>query len=190
MYEIDNIRLIPFTEEMISEKYISWFNNITTCEHTSHCVYPMTRDRALSYIRSINNPSSDTIVWAIMNCTGYDKRDRIYSHIGNICLASIDLINRTAEVSIIIGEAFKDLGIGTKAIKQILYHGFYKLNLQRIWLGTSSKNIGMQKVAEKVGMKQEGVLKNALFSNGEYVDDLIYGIIKYRFDRLQSKTEE
>lgn len=189
MYDLDDIRLIPFTEDLITDKYISWFNNPIVCEHTSHCVYPMTKERALEYIKSINKPTSNTIVWAIMKCSRYDCKERIYEHIGNICLTSINLINRTAEIGIIIGENIRGKGIGNRVLKVVVKHGFDKLNLQRIWLGTSSLNIGMQKAAEKIGFKQEGILKNALYTNGRYVDDYIYGLIKYRFDRFQSKEK-
>ena len=190
MYEFDDGKLVPFTEELITEKYLSWFNNLTICEHTSHCIYPMTRDRAIEYIKNVNRPGSDTIVWAILICTHYQGKDRVYSHVGNVCLTSINLINRTAEIGIVIGENVRNKGIGTKVLNIVMQHGFNRLNLQRLWLGTSSLNIGMQKAALKAGMKLEGSLKNALFTNGKYVDDQIYGIIKYRYERYMDQNRE
>jgi RimJ/RimL family protein N-acetyltransferase len=190
MYQIDNtLKLVPFTEDLITDKYISWFNDLETCEHTSHGIFPMTRSRAIEYVKDSNSPSSLTIVFAIMFFKGsMSRKEKDYTHVGNICLTSISYINSNAEIGIIIGDkSVRGKGIGTRVIKQVIDHAFKKLNLQRVWLGTSSLNIGMQHAAEKIGMKQEGVLKNALFTNGKYVDDIIYGITKYRFNRLQQK---
>jgi RimJ/RimL family protein N-acetyltransferase len=51
------------------------------------------------------------------------------------------------------------------------------INLHRIYCGTSSENIGMQKLANKLGMIKEGQRKDALFKNGKYLDVIEYGII-------------
>jgi RimJ/RimL family protein N-acetyltransferase len=173
MYQIDNIKLIPFTEEMISDKYLSWFNNPEICRYTSHCRYPMTKSNAIKYCQSINSPYSSSIVWAIM-FQG--------NHVGNIALTSIDKLNNSAEIAIIIGEEVRSRGIGTKVVAKIIEHAFNRLNINRVWLGTSSENIKMQKVATNVGMKIEGVLEKALFINGEYSDSMIFAILKNNKD--------
>ncbi len=36
----------------------------------------------------------------------------------------------------------------------------------------------MQKLAKKLHMKEEGILKQAIFKNGKYLDIILYAIIK------------
>ena len=59
----------------------------------------------------------------------------------------------------------------------LINHAFQNLNLHRIYCGTSSNNIGMQKLATKLGMKKEGVRKDSIFNDGRYYDIIEYGII-------------
>jgi RimJ/RimL family protein N-acetyltransferase len=64
-----------------------------------------------------------------------------------------------------------------EAGKLIIEHGFKSLNLHRIYCGTSSQNVGMQKLAEKLEMIKEGIRKEALFNSGIYSDIIEYGIL-------------
>jgi adenylosuccinate lyase len=53
-------------------------------------------------------------------------------HIGMCGLQRIDLINRSTEFAIIIGETSKwNLGYGTEAVKKLFEHGFNRLGLNR-----------------------------------------------------------
>lgn len=170
--------ITPFTTSMITDEYLNWFNDLDTSKYTSHASYPMTKERALEYIQHSNKPLSSTIVWAI-----YSNN----IHIGNTCLTSIDYHNRSAEFGIIISKTHHKKGIGIKVLDQLLWHGFNKLNMERIWLGTSILNIGMQKVAEKAGMKLEGRYMHGMFHQGKYIDTLVFGIIKYRYGRIKKE---
>jgi RimJ/RimL family protein N-acetyltransferase len=60
----------------------------------------------------------------------------------------------------------------------LINHAFKSLNLHRIYCGTSSDNIAMQKLAIKLGMAQEGLRKEAIYKNGNYSDILEYGLLK------------
>jgi RimJ/RimL family protein N-acetyltransferase len=196
MYKQDEINLVPFTEEYISFNYLSWFNDPEVSKFTSHCRWPMTKTRAYEYVKAINHPKSDTVAWAIKTWSNssngnYNNNNPTYNHIGNCCLAQIDLINRSAEFGIIIGDKESwGKGISTKVMRIIFGHGFLRLNLNRIWLGTSQSNIGMQQSAIKIGMKREGLYKHALFINGQFEDDFVYSINKYKYFRMNKITIE
>ena len=98
------------------------------------------------------------------------------SHIGNISLQHIDYINRSAEIAWMISEQGK--GAGTEAGNQVIDYAFNILNLNRVWCGCVKENIGMVRVAEKLGMKQEGVSREAFFLEGRYTDVIQFGILK------------
>ena len=168
-------------------KYISWFNDPEVCRYNSHSKIPMTKRRAIEYVNSVNNSLNSPIVWSILF---KNKNKKIIDHIGNVCLDSLNWINRSAEFSIIIGDKeYWGKGIATNVLQLILCHAFIKLNLERVWLGTSEDNIGMQKSAIKAGMKREAVLIKNLFINGKYSDSIIFGINSYRFYRLNNRGE-
>ena len=70
-------------------------------------------------------------------------------------------------------------GIASKALKKwidIIFEQHPKI--VRIGLTTWSGNIGMVKVAEKLGLAQEACFKNARIVDGKYYDSVSYGILR------------
>jgi len=125
---------------------------------------------AQSYIKSvIDNPSVD--VFAI--CLRENDR-----HVGNITLQQISLKNRSAELAILIGDpSVYGSGIGYEAGALLLEYAFGTCSLHRLYCGTHAENIGMQKLALKLGMNEEGRRREALFKNGIFADIVEYGLL-------------
>ncbi|MCK4264798.1 GNAT family N-acetyltransferase [Candidatus Babeliales bacterium] len=170
----EKIYLRKLSEEDAQGNYPGWLNDQIVCNNNSHAVFPYSRKEALDYILNIHK-NSESLVLAIT----LKNDDR---HIGNISLQCINNINRSAELAILIGE--KDCwgkGYSKEAAKLIVSHGFNKMNLNRICCGTSSKNFAMQKLAQFLGMKEEGNRRKALYLNGEYLDLIEYGLLKDDF---------
>ena len=119
--------------------------------------------------RAFSDPS--LAVFAIC----YSEND---AHIGNICLQNINLIDRSAEYAVVLGEKdYWGKGVAKEASDLVLKHGFMTLNLHRIYCGTSADNVGMQRLAVYMGMREEGRRREALFKEGRYVDVLEYGVL-------------
>jgi RimJ/RimL family protein N-acetyltransferase len=100
-------------------------------------------------------------------------------HFGNIALTHIDTVRRSAEFAILVGEKnFWSKGYGEEAGRLLLDHGFFTLNLHRICCGTFSTNVGMQRLAEKLGMQLEGRRREAAFKDNQWLDILEYGVLR------------
>lgn len=166
-----NLGLRTLEDSDIDGNYIQWFNDPIVCQYNSHHKYMETREKLKEYISEVNN-NPNTIVFAIVDL-------KSSTHIGNISLQEIDYVNRSAELSFIIGEVdFWSKGYATEAGKLVIQHAFEELNLHRIYLGTADNNLGMQKVASKLGFIREGVRKDALYNQGQYHDIIEYGKIR------------
>ena len=114
-----------------------------------------------------------------VRCTIVDDGDNI---LGLISLCSIDYINQRAELHIMIGNMENyGKGIGSFAVKKILEHAFYNLNLQRVEIGVLDYNLRAIKLYEKCGFVKEGVKRDAVFKSGRYVDLLQYGILRKEY---------
>lgn len=175
--EGEKIFLRPLSLSDISEKYLSWLNDPQTNLYNSHSIFPYTIEQLKDYVKGIDNKSK--VVLAICD-------QKSGKHIGNISLQNIDWVARSAEFAILIGDKnFWNKGVGPEAGKLIVGYGFTRLNLNRIHCGTSSENVGMQKLALKLGMKQEGVRIQAMYKNGKYADILEYGILKPNYEKTQ-----
>lgn len=160
------LRRIELDDDL--SNYLNWFNDQTVNEFNTHGVFPMDLQSLKNYITSLDQ--------RILHLSVFVKAES--KHIGNLSLQSIDLINRNAEFAIIMGEKdYWNKGYAYQASKLIIDHGFNKLNLYRVYCGTSELNLGMQKLALKLGMAEEGRRKGALAYNGRYVDLIEYGIV-------------
>jgi len=154
--------------------YASWFNDAEVCLGNSHHVYPYPRKSALEYIQHTLS-SKDNLILAIVT-----RKDE--AHIGNIALQNIHPVYHAAEFSILIGEKNAwGSGIGTEAGRLICDHGFLAMNLYRIACGTFDNNTAMQRLAVSLGMKQEGVRREAAYKDGRYVDIIEYGVLRREY---------
>lgn len=186
LYETERFYVRPFEKSDITEQYRTWFHDAEVTKHNSHGLFPYTKEQMARFLAQLE--SSDDIVWAVIvkekagiqAVPGKESIPEI--HIGNVTLQRINWIYRSAEFACVFGrKEYWDKGYGTETARTIFNHGFSRLNLHRIWTGTAATNIGMQRIAEKLGMKKEGVFKDAMFLNSKYVDIFEYGILESEF---------
>jgi RimJ/RimL family protein N-acetyltransferase/quercetin dioxygenase-like cupin family protein len=76
-----------------------------------------------------------------------------------------------------LGVEHRGQGFATEAARALMAHGFTALGLHRIQATTNSDNASSWKVMERLGMKLEARLREAEFHDGQWVDDLTYGIL-------------
>ncbi|HDN79985.1 MAG: N-acetyltransferase [Chloroflexi bacterium] len=99
--------------------------------------------------------------------------------IGNMGLHNIDWKNRKAVLGIFIGEKdYWGKGYGTDAIKTLLRFAFEELNLNRVELRVFEFNTRAIRCYEKCGFVTEGRLRQSLFRNGRYHDELVMAVLR------------
>jgi len=79
-----------------------------------------------------------------------------------------------AELGYRIGEKEQGKGYASESVKLILQEAFNVYGLTCIKAGTSTENIGSQKVLEKNGFKRVGEEKKVMKVNGKWVDGLLF----------------
>jgi RimJ/RimL family protein N-acetyltransferase len=65
----------------------------------------------------------------------------------------------------------------TKALRQIVNYGFDKLKIHKICGDSGSDNPASGRVMEKAGFTREGVFREHVYKDGQYVDVLHWGLI-------------
>lgn len=102
--------------------------------------------------------------------------------LGLVSLVSIDPLNRSAELHIMIGDRENQgRGLGTFAVHAMLKHGFYNMNLRRIELSVLEDNARARHLYEKCGFVQEGRKRQARYKSGSYVDMLLYALLETEY---------
>ena len=87
-----------------------------------------------------------------------------------------DIFCKNAELGYWVGKQFWGKGIGSEAVKQIIPIAFEKFDITRLFGRPFHNNIASQKVLEKNGFELEATLSKTIFKNGEFFDELIYGL--------------
>lgn len=174
IYQTAEIGVRGLSEKELDGNYPNWFLNREVCQFNSHGAFPKSFGDCQKFVASLSGSRSQ-LVWAV-----YHQADQ--KHIGNISLQAIDWIARSAELAFIFGEsAYWGKGYAQQAATLLLNHAFSQLNLFRVHCGTAATNVGMNRLAEKLGMEKEGVRRKALYLNGNYVDIYEYGLLRSEF---------
>jgi RimJ/RimL family protein N-acetyltransferase len=156
--------------------YPDWFNDEEVCRSNSHHVFPFTEKDALDYIRGEANGPRSLVLAVVIPPDG--------RHLGNIALEEIHPIYRSAEFAILMGERSAwGKGYAAEAAELLCAHGFGAMNLHRISCGTFADNEGMVRLAERLGMREEGRRRQAAFKAGRYVDVIEFGLLRNEFER-------
>lgn len=100
-------------------------------------------------------------------------------YIGGCGIQNVNWLARIATVGIMIGDKdFWGKGYGTDAMKVLIKFIFDDMNIRKIKLNTFSFNSRAIKCYEKCGFKVEGVLKDEIFKDGKYYDEIAMAIFK------------
>ncbi|MBY8992633.1 MAG: GNAT family N-acetyltransferase [Candidatus Lokiarchaeota archaeon] len=112
-----------------------------------------------------------------INFVIYHKIDK--RPIGETGFGRIDWINRNANIYGTIGEPeYWGRGIIGGAAKLLINYGFTELNFHKIYAGIFNPNSRSLRAAEKLGFHKEGILKEQMYVDGEYVDEHKFALFK------------
>ena len=96
--------------------------------------------------------------------------------VGGLGFAHIDWLNRSCSVGYWLDKNYTGRGIITRCCKALFETCFDDLMLHRISLHAAVENARSRAVAERLGMRPEGVSKETRILNGHFVDDAHYAI--------------
>lgn len=97
--------------------------------------------------------------------------------VGEAVLNEWDPDNQSCNFRILIGPSGQNRGLGTEATRLIVGYGIEELGLHRIELGVFAFNPRAQRAYEKAGFVVEGVLRDALYWDGEWVDSIVMSVL-------------
>ncbi len=103
--------------------------------------------------------------------------------IGQCALFHMDQVARTASLGIGIGDkAYWGRGYGRDALRVLLDYGFRLQNMRRIWLSVNGNNERAMRAYRACGFREEGRLREHVWSNGAYVDLVHMGMLRQEWE--------
>ena len=113
------------------------------------------------------------------------SQDDPETHLGNISVWHTSRREQAAEIGYWIRSDRVGEGIATEAAARVLQVAFEELRLHRVILRVAVGNRASERVAEKLGFLQEGVLRKEVLVAGEWLDHSLWGLLdeEYRVKR-------
>lgn len=108
--------------------------------------------------------------------------------VGRMGLHHINQQNKIGEIGYWLADGMQGRGIITRCCKALLTHGFTVLDLNRIEIKCGLRNSKSKAIPEKLGFKQEGILKQAEWLNGKFIDLYLYAMLKEEWIKLNIKS--
>jgi RimJ/RimL family protein N-acetyltransferase len=103
---------------------------------------------------------------------------------GAAVLWGIDLHNRSAHIGISLRPAFRGRGLGLDTVRVLCEYGYKVRGLHRLGLETLADNGAMIRTAERVGFVREGVLRSAAWISGQFLDEVVFGMLVEEWSQL------
>jgi len=162
-----NFTLRPFKDSDLTS-LVKYANNYNIAKFlTNQFPHPYTDEDGRKFISSISNNNP-------VNVFAIEVNGEAAGAIG--IFPQSDIHEKNAEMGYWLAEPFWGKGIITRAIGEIVEYGFKTFDIAQIFARPFSINPASQRVLEKAGFTCEARLKNAIYKNGNYMDELIYVI--------------
>jgi RimJ/RimL family protein N-acetyltransferase len=164
--------------------FLKWFNDPEVTQYLVMYL-PMTEMAEEKWIEEqgmISTPRSGNNVNNIIFVIEA-REDGTNNPIGSCGLHAINQKDQLAEFGIAIGDKdYWSKGYGTEAAWLLINYGFLQLNLHRISSNVLYFNERSIKLHKKVGFQEEGRLRKAVFKNGRFCDQVMFGILREEWE--------
>ena len=105
--------------------------------------------------------------------------------IGNCTLALNPAEPRQAAFSYLLNRTYWGQGYATEAMRVLFDFGFSELSLHRVADAVDPANVASIRVLEKLGLRREGHLREALWHKGRWWDEYLYAILAHEWQAQQ-----
>lgn len=102
--------------------------------------------------------------------------------VGGISMHSMDRKNGVFSFGISVYQGYQGRGYATEAARILLRYGFWEQRYQKCNSACAAINAASIALHEKLGFVREGLRRQVLFINGQYHDDILWGMTREEFD--------
>jgi RimJ/RimL family protein N-acetyltransferase len=161
--------------------FLKWFNDPEIMQYQGMYL-PMTEMAEQKYIEELGTSRNSTDAVFVIEAIEGEKSKPI----GDIGLNRIHPKDHHATFGITIGDKqYWSKGYGTEATELVIKYGFEQLNLHRISSSVFSFNGRSIKMHLKIGFSEEGRRREVFFKNGDYCDEVMFGLLREDWKKLK-----
>lgn len=97
--------------------------------------------------------------------------------IGTIGMHAVDHANRRTSMGYWLDAAHQGRGIVTAAARAVVSYALQDLKLNRVQINCAPGNARSRGIPQRLGFKEEGVIRDAEWLYDHYVDHVVYGML-------------
>ena len=172
----DGVQLRPLTEADVQELYALIEANRSYLAPWMPWAAGQTVDGTAEFVRkSIKQEADDD---------GFQVAVIVDGAIAGVLGHEVDRENRTTTIGYWLAEDQQGRGLMTAAVKRLLEHAFDELRLNRVGIEVAPNNPRSRALAERLGFREEGVLREAeRFADDDYRDLVLYSMLASEWSR-------
>ncbi|MXY72899.1 MAG: GNAT family N-acetyltransferase [Dehalococcoidia bacterium] len=106
-------------------------------------------------------------------------------YVGNINIHGMDRRNGVFETGTRIFRPYRGRGYALEAKRMVLRYTFHELRFQKYNLRCLETNDAIIRHAKRLGCREEGRIRRAAYTEGRYLDILLFGLTREEFDTTE-----
>jgi RimJ/RimL family protein N-acetyltransferase len=172
----DKVRLRPFRLDDAEQSYLDSLDTPTRQSIQLGTELPTSVELEKESLRKYLGckDADGVILFAIENLDG--------THVGAISYHTRHPKNGTFSFGITVRAGNRKMGYAEDALRILLRYAFHQRRYQKCNSACLHTNTASIRLHQKVGFFEEGRRRRQLFMNGEYHDELLFGMTREEFD--------
>lgn len=163
-----DINIAILQVEQVTQSYVDWYSNKEIVRYSDNQYKTFSFEGQRLYVENCLK-NKDLNLYGIFDSS---------IHIGNIVISGLTSIHRKAELTYVVGNTkYWGKGVASFAISKMIEIGKLEYDLHKLYASIASNNVGSRRALEKNSFILEGTRKKHLLYNGEFFDQLDYGLI-------------
>ncbi len=171
-------RLVPFGREHF-HRWIEWQMDPSNLEFFRNFNFPVSIDEMEEFYRRSVLAQFDKKFFVIYSL----KEDK---PIGLLHLFDLNWQSRKVEIGILIDRAYRSKGHAFDALIVLGDYLFNRLNLNKVYVKVMENNKRLIHFCKKGGFEMEGVLKEDVYQDGSFFNQVYLAFYQRRFRELYS----
>lgn len=168
------VQLLPYQNSFL-EPFVEWRNQPLSVQHNP--LETMTKAGIAKMLESEGSSLTDL------------KKHEAYRWflglgedvVGSVSLKNISHSMGYAEIGYGVGEKYHSKGIATTAVRMLVEKVFAETHLRKLVAYVHHKNQPSRRVLEKLGFREEGLLRQHYVINGKPADEILYALLKHEW---------
>ncbi|MEZ4726916.1 MAG: GNAT family N-acetyltransferase [Caldilineaceae bacterium] len=140
---------------------------------------PRSPEMIKAWLERVQAQEGNTLQFAVDSLAG--------EFVGAANIHNRDERNGTFSCAFRIFRPYRGQGYGSEAFLMLLKYGFHELRYQKVNTETIASNDASIRLHRSLGFQEEGRRRRNVFTDGQYFDEILFGMTREEFDALHEK---